>query len=308
MAWVVECLSAQHVQTLTCSTNRRAVEVNACRGGIEQVKGREGGAQAHPQARSKFRAGMSHCLTLLEEILTVFCKGGNGLWYLINSRGKMILTMAAEMAQHLKAQAILTKNKSLVLSILQAHDHSLTHFRRSNSFFWTPWAWCKTDKQAHRDEFLSIYLNLWKAKLILLGSCLALNGPQHTSSQRMGVRVQSFPLWWGWWKPVTSATQETETRRWKFKASLSTVSSRLAATTPWYLVSKNKDTGNVTHWGSAHLTPKTMGVWSLMLQKQIFFLMVEKRYSVSLIFYPRCTWQNGWCYQNTASKIHRYTK
>lgn len=72
-------MSARLVQTLMCSTNGRAVEVNVCHGRIEQVKGGDGGAQAHPQACAKFRAGMSHCLTLLEEILAVFCKGGNGL-------------------------------------------------------------------------------------------------------------------------------------------------------------------------------------------------------------------------------------
>lgn len=36
----------------------------------------------------------------------------------------MFLSMAAETAQSLKAQAILAKDKSSVLSILQAHDHS----------------------------------------------------------------------------------------------------------------------------------------------------------------------------------------
>lgn len=101
-----------------------AVEVTAYHGRTEQVKGGEGGAQAHPQARGKFRASTNHCLTLLEEILTVFCKEGNGLRHLINSRGEMFLSMAAETAQRLKAQAILAKDKSSVLSILQAHDHS----------------------------------------------------------------------------------------------------------------------------------------------------------------------------------------
>lgn len=76
--------------------------VTAYHGRTEQVKG-GGGAQAHPQARGKFRASTNHCLTLLEEILTVFCKEGNGLRHLINSRGEMFLSMAAETAQRLKS-------------------------------------------------------------------------------------------------------------------------------------------------------------------------------------------------------------
>lgn len=57
----------------------RAVEVTAYRGRTEQVKGGGGGAQAHPQAMVS--AGPARAtVILLVEILTVFCKGGNGLY------------------------------------------------------------------------------------------------------------------------------------------------------------------------------------------------------------------------------------
>lgn len=76
-------------------------------------------AQTHSHLHSKFRVSMRHCLTFLEKILNILCKGSSGLRYFVN-----VLRGAPEGAQPLGAHAILTKDKSLALSILKAHGHS----------------------------------------------------------------------------------------------------------------------------------------------------------------------------------------
>lgn len=89
--WLSGRVSAQHAQTFRVRhpvMHGRAVEVNACRGRTEQAKGREGGAQAHPQGRGRFRASIGHCLTLLEEILRVFHKERQRALILDKLKGK----------------------------------------------------------------------------------------------------------------------------------------------------------------------------------------------------------------------------